>query len=168
MKRVLVTGASKGIGQATALMLAKDGFYIYVHYNTDLAGAESTLAQIKIEGGAGQLIQFDISARDECRHTLEQMIQSDGAFYGIVNNAGICKDVPFPAMESVDWDRVVHTNLDSFYNVIQPCVLPMIQARKGGRIVTLSFSIRHCGKSWTSQLQCLQGRHYRGKQSLGT
>ena len=139
MKRnILVTGASKGIGQATATMLAKNGFNVTVHYNSDQAGAEKTLATIKAEDGAGHLIQFNIADRQQCHEVITQHIETHGAFYGVVNNAGICKDVVFPAMEGEDWDSIVHTNLDSFYNVIKPCVMPMIQSRKGGRIVTLA------------------------------
>lgn len=138
MKRVLVTGASKGIGQAIALRLAKSSFYVYVHYHRDEAGAKKTLEQITNAGGAGQLIQFDVSQRQQCAEQLQFTLEKEGALYGIVNNAGICKDVPFPVMEDEDWDQVIHTNLDSFYNVIRPCVLPMIQARQGGRIVALT------------------------------
>ncbi|MDA7742314.1 3-ketoacyl-ACP reductase FabG2, partial [Francisellaceae bacterium] len=102
------------------------------------AGAEKTVAEIKAVGGKADLIQFDITDRQQCHQAITKKIEVDGAFYGVVNNAGICKDVVFPAMEAEDWDSVVHTNLDSFYNVIKPCVMPMIQARKGGRIVTLA------------------------------
>ncbi len=137
-RNILVTGASKGIGQATAIMLAKNGFNVTVHYNLDRAGAEKTLATIKAEGGEGHLIQFNITNRQQCHEIITPHIKTHGAFYGVVNNAGICKDVVFPAMEGEDWDSVVHTNLDSFYNVIKPCVMPMIQSRKGGRIVTLA------------------------------
>lgn len=138
MKSVLVTGASKGIGQATAITLAKDGFYLYVHYNSDINGAQTTLDQIKQLGGNGELIQFDVNNRQQCQEILTQTMAEKGAFYGLVNNAGICKDLPFLIMEAEDWDSVIQVNLNSFYNVIQPCVLPMIQARQGGRIVTLS------------------------------
>ena len=85
-----------------------------------------------------ELLNFDITNRDQCNKIITQSIEVSGPFYGVINNAGVCKDVVFPAMEGDDWDSVVHTNLDSFYNVIQPCIMPMIQARKGGRIITLA------------------------------
>ncbi len=137
-RRVLVTGASQGIGKATAIMLAKEGFHIIAHYRSSVEGTQDTLKQIIDHGGSAELLQFDITNRAQCNEVLTQNIEEFGAFYGIVNNAGVCKDVVFPAMEDSDWDDVVHTNLDSFYNVLRPCVLPMIQARQGGRIVTLA------------------------------
>lgn len=138
IKRVLVTGASKGIGKTTAIMLAQQGFHIVVHYLSDQEGAEGTLEQIQANLGQAQLLNFDIADRKACHAILTRDIEKYGAYYGIVNNAGICKDVVFPAMEGEDWDLVMQTNLNSFYNVIKPCVMPMIQARNGGRIITLS------------------------------
>lgn len=137
-RSVLVTGASKGIGQAIALSLAADGFTVAVHYHRDREGAEQTLRQIVESGGQGRIIGFDIADREQCRTEIEQDIERHGAYYGVVNNAGITRDGAFPALDEDAWDRVIHTNLDSFYNVIHPCVMPMIGLRQGGRIITLS------------------------------
>ncbi|MDG3087542.1 3-ketoacyl-ACP reductase FabG2 [Vibrio hannami] len=139
MKRqVLVTGASKGIGRAIAIQLATDGFEVIVHYMGDKQGAQQTLAEIEALGQSGRIIQFDIADREQCREVLESDIDTHGAYYGVVNNAGITRDTAFPAMTEEEWDGVIHTNLDSFYNVLHPCVMPMVQARKGGRIITLA------------------------------
>lgn len=138
MRRVLVTGASKGIGKAIALKLADKNLHITLHYNTDYSGALDTQEQIAILGGHSDIIQFDISDTDQCESILQEYISKHGAFYGVINNAGICRDVAFPAMEEGDWKDVVHTNLDSFYNVLKPCVMPMIQMRQGGRIITIA------------------------------
>lgn len=137
-RQVLVTGASKGIGRAVAVQLAQDGFTIIVHYMSDGVGAEQTLSEIEQAGGHGRVIQFDISERQQCRERIEADIAEYGAYYGVVSNAGITKDTAFPAMSEEEWDGVIHTNLDSFYNVLHPCVMPMIKLRKGGRIVTLA------------------------------
>ncbi len=135
---VLVTGASKGIGRAIALRLAADGFRVVAHYHRDRPGAEDTLGQIVAAGGAGRILGFDVADRRACRAAIEGDIERHGAYYGVVSNAGITRDGAFPALGDDDWDQVIHTNLDSFYNVIQPCIMPMIGLRQGGRIVTLS------------------------------
>lgn len=137
-RSVLVTGASKGIGRAIALKLAADGFTLGVHYHRDVAGAEATLEAIEQAGGNGRLLAFDVGNRAQCREVLEQDMAANGPWYGVVSNAGIARDGAFPALSEDDWDSVIHTNLDSFYNVIHPCIMPMIGARQGGRIITLS------------------------------
>lgn len=135
---VLVTGASKGIGRAIALKLAADGFAVVVHYHGDRQGAQETLDEIVAQGGSGRLIQFDIGDRELCRARLEADIEQHGAYYGVVCNAGIVRDGAFPALTDGEWDDVIHTNLDGFYNLLKPCIMPMIGLRRGGRIVTLS------------------------------
>ncbi|WP_413729172.1 3-ketoacyl-ACP reductase FabG2 [Sodalis sp. RH22] len=137
-RSVLVTGASKGIGRAIACQLARDGFTAIVHYHHDRAGAEETLLRITAQGGRGRIIAFDVADRDACRQAITADIDRHGAYYGVVSNAGMTRDGAFPALDGEDWDSVMHTNLDSFYNVLHPCIMPMIGLRDGGRIITLS------------------------------
>jgi 3-oxoacyl-[acyl-carrier protein] reductase len=134
-RTILVTGASKGIGRAIALRLARDGFDIVVHYGADRDGAERTLADID---GKGRLLGFDIADRAACLAAIEADIEAHGAHYGAVLNAGIARDNAFPAMPGEEWDAVLRTNLDGFYNVLHPLIMPMVRARAGGRIVTIS------------------------------
>ncbi|MCT4541643.1 3-oxoacyl-ACP reductase FabG [Pseudomonas aeruginosa] len=135
---VLVTGASRGIGRAVALRIARDGFDVVVHCRSRIAEAQAVAAEIEALGRQARVLAFDVADRDAARAALEADIEAHGAYYGVVCNAGIARDGAFPAMTAEDWDAVVHTNLDSFYNVLHPVVMPMVRRRKPGRIVTLS------------------------------
>ncbi len=135
---VLVTGSSRGIGKAIALKLASEGYNIVVHYRNGIEQAEDTMARIRDHGGSGRIVQFDIVNREQCRATLEADMDEYGAYYGVVCNAGITRDNAFPALTDEDWDSVVHTNLDGFYNVLHPITMPMVRRRKPGRIITLA------------------------------
>lgn len=139
-KKILVTGASGGIGRAIAVEAAKAGYYVICHYNGSQAKAEETLAQIKAAGGDGEIIQFDVSNREDCKAKLSEVAKKYGALWGIVNNAGVTRDNTFAALSGEDWDKVIHTNLDSFYNVINPLLMPMVSRKnkRGGRIITIS------------------------------
>jgi len=138
MRRVLVTGAGTGIGKAIAIELAKHDFEIVLHYRSSAQGATDALNQIKENGGSASLIQFDISKREETQDALTQEIEENGFFYGIVCNAGVTSDAALPMMSGDDWDKVLHTNLDGFFNVVKPCIMPLIAAHEGGRILAIS------------------------------
>lgn len=139
-KKVLVTGASGGIGRACAVEAAKAGYYVICHYNGSKTRAEETLSQIEASGGKGELIQFNISDRDDCKTKLEEMTAKHGVLWGIINNAGITRDNTFVGLTGEDWDAVIHTNLDSFYNVLSPLVMGMTSRKnkRGGRIITMA------------------------------
>lgn len=137
-RRVLVTGSSKGIGKAIAVQLAKDGFDLAIHYNSDKASAEEIAEGLEKDGVKVSVLGFNVADREQTKAVIEQDIEENGAYYGIVCNAGITRDNAFPALTDEDWDSVIHTNLDGFYNVVQPAIMPMIRKRKGGRIVTMA------------------------------
>ena len=122
MKRVLVTGSSRGIGKAIAEALTAEGYQVVTH---------------SVRSG-GTDLQFDIADRAAAKAALEADIAAHGPYYGVVLNAGVNRDNAFPAMEDDEWDRVIDTDLTGFYNVLKPCVLPMITGRVRGRIVALS------------------------------
>ena len=138
MRSVLVTGSSRGIGRAIAQRLGKSGYEVVLHCRSQRQAAEDVLAQICEHGGQGRILQFDIADRQQCREVLSDDIENHGCYYGVVCNAGIARDNAFPALSEEDWDSVIHTNLDGFYNVLKPLIMPMVRTRQGGRIVTLS------------------------------
>jgi 3-oxoacyl-[acyl-carrier protein] reductase len=137
-KSVLVTGSSRGIGKAIALRLARDGYRVVVHCRSRRAEADAVAAEIEAAGGTARVLQFDIGAREETAAALAADIEAHGCYYGVVANAGIARDTAFPAMSGEEWDQVLGTNLDGFFNVLNPLVMPMVQRRKPGRIVTMA------------------------------
>lgn len=134
---VLVTGASKGIGRGIALRLGAAGFPVTAHYGGDRAGAEATAQAIRDGGGQADVLGFDVRDRPATRAALEKRIEQ-GAFWGVVLSAGVTRDNAFPAIDDAGWDDVLRTNLDGFYNVLHPLVMPMIRRRDGGRIVAIA------------------------------
>ena len=138
VRRVLVTGSSRGVGRAIALRLARDGFAVTVHCRQGRSEAEQVAGEIEAAGGVADLLQFDVSDREAARQALEAVVKAKGAYYGIVCNAGITRDNAFPALTSEDWDSVIDTSLGGFFNVVHPLVMPLVRMKKGGRIVTLA------------------------------
>ena len=136
-KKVLVTGASRGIGRAIALAVSEAGYQLTAHYHKGKEEIESLYNEILQRGGKIELIQFDVSDREDCSKKLRLWSEENGAFWGIICNAGITADDTFPAMSGENWDKVLRTNLDGFYNVLFPLVMPMCR-KKQGRIITIS------------------------------
>jgi 3-oxoacyl-[acyl-carrier protein] reductase len=137
-RTALVTGSSRGIGRAVALTLAQNGFDIVLHCRSRMEELHAVRDQIVAMGRNVRCLQFDIANREQAQTVLLDDVEKHGAYYGVVCNAGITRDNAFPAISGEDWDAVLHTNLDGFYNVLQPLVMPMIRTRKGGRIVAMS------------------------------
>ena len=135
---VLITGASRGIGRATALALARDGFDVVVHGSCRSQALQDTLEAAAAFGGHPRMLAFDVRDRDAAARLLEGDIAEHGAYYGIVVNAGITADGTFAAMAPQDWEQVIDTDLNGFFNVVQPMLMPMVRRRKPGRIVVVS------------------------------
>lgn len=138
MNTVLVTGSSRGIGRAIALRLARDGYDIVLHCRSQREQADAVAAEIQALGRAARVLQFDVADRDAASTALLADVEANGCYYGIVCNAGIARDGAFPALTGEDWDAVIHTNLDAFYNVLQPLTMPLVRRKAAGRIVTLA------------------------------
>ncbi|WP_329740900.1 3-oxoacyl-ACP reductase FabG [Dyella sp. A6] len=135
---ILVTGSSRGIGRAIALRLARAGYDLILHCRSRRDEVEAVADQICLMGRDARILQFDIAERETCRAVLEADMETYGAPYGVVCNAGLTRDAAFPALSDEDWDRVLRTNLDGFYNVLHPLVMPMIRRRAPGRIVCIA------------------------------
>ena len=143
-KWVLITGASRGIGKGIAHYLANKRYNLVLHCSKDTSRLDTLKKELETNGIKTRTIAFDTKNREECAQVLSDDIQKNGIYYGIILNAGIAKDNPFPAMEDSDWDDVLTTNLDGFYNVLKPLIMPLIQARQG-RIVVMSSISGQCG-----------------------
>lgn len=137
-KRVLVTGSSRGIGREIALRLAAEGFEVTVHCRVSVAEGKSVVEQIMATGGNANLLVFDATDRAAAKRVLEDQIATAGPWWGIVVNAGIARDNAYPALSEEDWDNVIDTGLNGFFNVTHPLVMPLVRMKKGGRIVVMS------------------------------
>lgn len=135
---ILVTGSSRGIGRAIALRLARDGYDLVLHCRSRVVDAHAVAAEIEALGRSARVLAFDIADRAEARGVLEQDVEAHGAYYGVVCNAGLTRDGVFPGLSEDDWDSVLRTNLDGFFNVLHPLVMPMIRRRAPGRIVCMT------------------------------
>ena len=135
---ILVTGSSRGIGRAIALRLAQAGFDLVLHCRSGRPQADAVMAEVHALGRSARVLQFDVSDRAACKAALETDVETHGAYYGVVLNAGLTRDGAFPALSEDDWDVVMRTNLDGFYNVLHPVMMPMIRRRKAGRIVCIT------------------------------
>ena len=137
-KRVLITGSSRGIGKAIAMQLAKDGFAVVVNGFSHSSRLDKTVEEIVASGGQASGLLMDVQDRSAVRSAIDKDIEALGAYYGVVCNAGLHRDAAFPAMTDSQWDEVIDVNLGGFYNVVQPCVMPMVRMKQGGRIVVIS------------------------------
>lgn len=137
-KSVLVTGSSRGIGRAIAIRLARDGYDIVLHCRSKREEADAAAQAIVAMGRQARVLQFDIGEREATAAALQADIEQHGCYYGVVCNAGVARDNAFPSMSGDDWDIVLKTNLDGFYNVLNPLVMPLVRRRQPGRIVTIA------------------------------
>ena len=136
-RRALVTGGSRGIGAAVCVELARIGHPVIVNYQRNAEAAEQVVATIRAAGGEAEAAGFDVADRAATQAALAELLRDPRPISVVVNNAGIVRDAPLPAMSGEQWDDVVRTTLGGFYNVTQPLVMQMV-AKRWGRIVNMS------------------------------
>lgn len=134
----MITGSGRGIGKAAALDIAAAGYVPVLHYRQYRAAAEKTASEIAELGIKASILSFDVSDREGTAAAITKDINDNGVYYGVVCNAGINADNPFPLLTGDEWDSVIRTDLDGFYNVLKPVIMPMIENRIRGRIITVS------------------------------
>lgn len=135
---VLVTGSSRGIGRAIALALVAAGYVVVIHGRTNSPALAQTLKDLQAVEPQCRALIFDVADRTAARESLLADVAAHGMYYGLIANAGISRDGTFAAMPPEDWDDVLRTDLDGFYNVVQPLVMPLVRRRAPGRIVAVS------------------------------
>ena len=135
-KRALVTGGSGDIGEAICLKLAETGLHVIVHANSNIAKANAIVEKIKSANGSAESISFDVTDQAASQSAIEQLLEQ-GPIQVLVNNAGIHEDAILAGMKAEQWNKVIDVNLNGFFNVTQPLLLPMMQTR-WGRIINMS------------------------------
>lgn len=139
MKYALVTGGSGGIGRAVCIQLAREtGYHILINYRSNETGAKETLAEVHKAGGKGSLMPFDVTETESVQKGLEAFHKNDpdAIIEVLINNAGITKDGLLLWMKPEDWNDVIHTSVNGFYNVTKPLLQPML-LNKYGRIISI-------------------------------
>lgn len=131
-KRVLITGSSRGIGASIARCLANE-------YEVVLHARSKSDELLKMAGELGaKFMTFDVADTAAAKEAIEADMEANGVYYGVILNAGITRDNTFVGLSDEEWFDVIDVNLNGFYNVLRPALMPMIRARKPARIVTLS------------------------------
>jgi 3-oxoacyl-[acyl-carrier protein] reductase len=137
-KKFLITGASGGIGSAMAKALASPNHELCLHYRNNESSIQSLKKELEGQVGKISTLQFDVANASQTQERMKEHLEKEGPFYGVIYNCGITRDSMFPNLSSEDWSTVLRTNLEGFYHVVQPTIMPMIRAAKGGRIVVVS------------------------------
>ncbi len=133
----IVTGGSKGIGRAICGELARADYYVVINYMGDKKGAEQTLAMVEKTGSLGEICQFDVRDGQATERVVEDLALRFGGIDVLVNNAGIIADGLFMMMSRDNWQSVIDTSLNGFYNMTRPVLEKMVRKRKGS-IVSIS------------------------------
>lgn len=145
-KVAIVTGASRGIGRACAVELARRGAQVIVNHRDSAAGAEETLAALQAAGGTGRVVQADVAVAAQAAALVKTALDGCGRLDLLVNNAGTTRDMLLAMMKEEDFDRVIAANLKSVYNCCKAAIRPMMKQRSG-RIVNMTSVVGLSGQA---------------------
>lgn len=139
-KAAVITGASRGIGRATAVELAAAGYFVIINYNSNKEAAAETLKQVHDNGGDGEIIKFDVADYVQAKDAVNSIAERHQNIQVLVNNAGITADGLFVMLGEEEWSSVIDTTLKGFYNVTKPVIREMIKNKKGSIVSVSSVS----------------------------
>lgn len=139
-KIAIVTGASRGIGRATAVELAKTGYFVIINYKSNEAAARETLSLVQAVGGEGEIFKFDVADNAQAKDAVKTIVERYKNIHVLVNNAGITADGLFMLLGEDEWDSVINTSLKGFYNMTKPVLREMVRKKRGSIISVSSLS----------------------------
>jgi 3-oxoacyl-[acyl-carrier protein] reductase len=139
-KVAIVTGASRGIGRATAVELAKTGYFVIINFKSNESAAQETLNLVRSAGGDGEISQFDVADNAQTKDAVKTIIEHHKNIQVLVNNAGITADGLFMLLGEDEWDSVINTSLKGFYNMTKPVLREMVRKKRGSIISVSSLS----------------------------
>ena len=139
-KTAIITGASRGIGRATAVQLARAGYFVIINFKTNETAAQETLNMVKSEGGDGTIIPFDVADSEQTRNAVKTITEQYKNIQALINNAGITADGLFMLLGGEEWGSVINTSLNGFYHMTKPILREMIRKKRGSIVSVSSLS----------------------------
>jgi len=139
-KTAIITGASRGIGRATAIELAKTGYFVIINFKSNEAAAQETLNLVRSAGGDGEISQFDVADNTQTKDAVKAITERHKNIQVLINNAGITADGLFMLLGEDEWDSVINTSLKGFYNMTKPVLREMVRKKRGSIVSVSSLS----------------------------
>ncbi|MFZ2399824.1 MAG: 3-oxoacyl-ACP reductase FabG [Smithella sp.] len=139
-KTAIITGASRGIGRATAIELAKTGYFVIINFKSNEAAAQETLNLVQSAGGDGEISQFDVADNTQTKNAVKAITERHKNIQVLINNAGITADGLFMLLGEDEWDSVINTSLKGFYNMTKPVLREMVRKKRGSIVSVSSLS----------------------------
>ncbi|MFP3929206.1 MAG: 3-oxoacyl-ACP reductase family protein [Desulfobacteraceae bacterium] len=153
----LITGASRGIGRAVALQLARDGFFVAINYLKEKQAAQEVYKRVKGEGSGGVLLPFDVTRADQVQAAVKAVSRDMGTIDTLVNNAGVIRDRPLVGMSDEDWYQVISTDLFGVYHCTKAVVRTWAGRRKGRRIINIGSVAGEAGNPFQTNYCAAKG-----------